>query len=50
MVYGPQSLQHASADRTGGFDIANIVKRMADMAEMFGGLKCLQEDIDTVQH
>ena len=33
----------------GGFDIARIVKSLADMAEVFGVLKCLQEDLGAVQ-
>ena len=33
----------------GGFDIARIVKGLADMAEVFGVLKCLQEDLGAVQ-
>ena len=45
-----QNLTNMPPTALGGFDIAKIVKSLADMAEVFGVLKCLQEDLGTVQH
>ena len=45
-----RNLSNMPPTALGGFDIAKIVKSLADMAEVFGVLKCLQEDLGTVQH
>ena len=45
-----RNLSNMPPTALGGFDIAKIVKSLADIAEVFGVLKCLQEDLGTVQH
>ena len=45
-----QNLTNMPPTALEGFDIAKIVKSLADMAEVLGVLKCLQEDLGTVQH